>query len=178
MVALQNSGDEKQLWIGLINQLNGVYDCLSFLGQHRVAGENGRRGPELPVWGKGRGSAPFPSLPALTSKAKSAVNRAGGDAASGMAWHCLPHSALPSQPGTAQSTAVTSEVSLRGRFILGTPTWVLSTQEGLYHFQDICWLNLQLAGGYRGSFCSAYMVFGIVSLAPFKITACLLDRNE
>lgn len=32
MVALQNAGDEKQLWIGLINQLNGVYDCLSFLG--------------------------------------------------------------------------------------------------------------------------------------------------
>lgn len=82
------------------------------------------------------------------------------------------------QPVTAQSTAVTSEVSLRVRFILGIQTWVLSIQEILYHFQDFCWLTLQLAGGYRGSFCSAYMVFAIVSLAPFKITACLLDRNE
>lgn len=46
MVALQTSGDEKQLWADLINQLNGVYDCLSFLGQHRVAGVNQKRGPE------------------------------------------------------------------------------------------------------------------------------------
>lgn len=178
MVALQNSRDEKQLWTDLINQLNSVYDCFSFVGQHRVAGVKQRRGPELPVWGKGRGTAPSPSLPTLTSKAKSGVNGARGDEASGMAWHCLPHSALPSQPVTAQSTAVTSEVSLRVRFILGIQTWVLSMQEDLYHFQDFCWLTLQLAGGCRGSFCSAYMVFAIVSLAPFKITACLLDRNE
>lgn len=36
MVALQTSGDEKQLWIDLINESNGVSDCLSFLGQPRV----------------------------------------------------------------------------------------------------------------------------------------------
>lgn len=52
MVTLHNSGDEKQLWTDLINQLNGVYDCFSFLEQHKVAAVNQERGPELPVWGK------------------------------------------------------------------------------------------------------------------------------
>lgn len=33
MVALQNSGDDKQLWTDLINQLNSVYGCFSFLRQ-------------------------------------------------------------------------------------------------------------------------------------------------
>lgn len=51
MVALHNSSDEKQLYTDLINQLNGVYDCFSFLGQHKVDGLNQRRGPELPVQG-------------------------------------------------------------------------------------------------------------------------------
>lgn len=43
MVALHNSSDEKQLYTDLINQLNGVYDCFSFLGQHKVDGLNQRR---------------------------------------------------------------------------------------------------------------------------------------
>lgn len=103
MVALQNSVDEKQPWIDLINQLNGAYDCLSILGQHRVAGINGRRGPELPVWGKGRGTAAFPSLPALTSKAKPGVNRAGG--MQHLAWHdtvCHTQLCLRSQEQLSQ----------------------------------------------------------------------------
>lgn len=177
MVALQNSGDEKQLWTDLINQLNSIYGCFSFLRWQsswyepkerlRVASLRQRKGDLLhnilfPHW-QGQTWCKWGQ---------------GGDAASVMAWHCLPHSALPSQPVTAQSTAVTSEVSLRMRFILGIQTRVFSMQQGLYHFQDFCWLTLQLAGGCRGSFCSAYVVFAIVSLAPFKITVCLLDRNE
>lgn len=55
MVALHNSSDEKQLYADLINHLNGIYDCFSFLGQHKVDGLNQKRGLELPVQGKGGG---------------------------------------------------------------------------------------------------------------------------